>query len=82
MKNAEDFLKECKKNKNFRMSTDTVLDQTLIDFANGYADYKLKSNDIQPVNISVVKCPECLYTTDQEELDMFGGLCETCTNEC
>lgn len=23
-------------------------------------------------------CPECLQPTDQEELDMFGGICEHC----
>lgn len=27
-----------------------------------------------------VKCPECLQTCSQDELDMFGGLCEECTN--
>lgn len=26
-----------------------------------------------------VKCPECLLTASQEELDMFGGLCEECS---
>ena len=26
------------------------------------------------------KCPECLENTAQEELDMFGGLCENCTS--
>lgn len=25
-----------------------------------------------------MKCPECLQDVDQEELDMFGGLCEEC----
>jgi len=24
------------------------------------------------------ECPECLRPTDQEELDMFGGVCENC----
>ncbi len=28
----------------------------------------------------VVKCPECMNPISQEELDMFGGLCEECTN--
>jgi hypothetical protein len=43
---------------------------------------QVKNNVVlAPVIISVVKCPECLYGTDQEELDMFGGLCETCANE-
>lgn len=27
-----------------------------------------------------LKCPECLGTTTQAELDMFGGSCEECTN--
>ncbi len=31
--------------------------------------------------VSVIRCPECLKVTDQKELDMFGGLCEDCTNE-
>ncbi len=31
--------------------------------------------------IEVVKCPECLNPTPQEELDMFGGLCEECMNQ-
>ena len=26
-------------------------------------------------------CPECMEETSQEELDMFGGLCETCNEE-
>ena len=42
--NAKEFMNEWKKNDNFRMSTDTVSDQTLIDFANGYAEYKLKES--------------------------------------
>lgn len=25
-----------------------------------------------------IECPECLNEVDQEELDMFGGLCEEC----
>lgn len=25
------------------------------------------------------KCPECLQTSKQSELDMFGGLCEECS---
>ena len=24
-------------------------------------------------------CPECLELKDREELDMFGGLCEECS---
>ena len=46
MKNAEDFLKECKKDKNFRMSTDTVSDEIMIAFATGYADFKLKNHGV------------------------------------
>lgn len=30
-------------------------------------------------NDGVVKCPECLKKTSQEELDMFGGVCEECS---
>lgn len=26
-----------------------------------------------------IKCPECLKNVHQEELDMFGGLCEECS---
>ena len=26
-----------------------------------------------------IECPECLNRVTQEELDMFGGWCETCT---
>lgn len=26
------------------------------------------------------ECPECLRKVDSDELDMFGGLCEDCTN--
>ncbi len=29
----------------------------------------------------VTKCPECLETCSQEELDLFGGLCEQCNFE-
>lgn len=28
-----------------------------------------------------VKCPECLANVTQEELDMFGGLCEDCSGD-
>lgn len=34
---------------------------------------KIVSNPEKP------KCPECLQPTDQDELDMFGGLCEECS---
>ncbi len=27
-------------------------------------------------------CPECLEEVAQEELDIFGGLCETCSGNC
>jgi len=27
----------------------------------------------------VPRCPECLTMVDQNELDTFGGLCESCT---
>lgn len=27
------------------------------------------------------QCPECLQTVDAEELEVFGGLCEECSNE-
>lgn len=30
-------------------------------------------NTIEPT------CPECLQPTPQDELDMFGGLCEECS---
>lgn len=37
-------------------------------------------NDVKPlVSGSFSKCPECLQPTPQEELDMFGGLCEECS---
>jgi len=29
-------------------------------------------------NEPLAECPECLRPTDQEELDMFGGVCENC----
>lgn len=29
--------------------------------------------------LDLVKCPECLATVLQEELDTFGGLCEECS---
>lgn len=28
-----------------------------------------------------IKCPECTNIVTQEELDVFGGLCEECTNQ-
>lgn len=28
-----------------------------------------------------VTCPECLQEVEQEELDMFGGICETCSED-
>lgn len=27
------------------------------------------------------QCPECMQYTAKDELDMFGGLCETCNEE-
>lgn len=27
------------------------------------------------------KCPECLKTVTWEELELFDGMCETCTTE-
>ena len=33
-----------------------------------------------PTSLSaIVKCPECLTIVSQDELDMFGGLCEACS---
>lgn len=31
---------------------------------------------------SETKCPECLRKTSQEELNMFDGLCEDCSEGC
>ena len=28
----------------------------------------------------IITCPECLEECDQEELNVFGGLCEACAN--
>ena len=28
-----------------------------------------------------VQCPECLEWIEKEELEMFNGFCETCTEE-
>jgi len=37
-------------------------------------------NDVKPlVSGSVCKCPECLQPTSEDELAMFGGLCEECS---
>ena len=37
-------------------------------------------NDVKPlVSGSFSKCPECLQSTPQDELDTFGGLCEECS---
>ena len=41
-------------------------------------NYKL---DTMGENIKKVQCPECLEWVEQEELDMFGGWCETCAEE-
>lgn len=46
-----------------------------------YQEALSKALSLSSVSISVVKCPECLGVKDQEELDMFGGLCENCTTE-
>lgn len=37
------------------------------------------SNNEAESEVAVVKCPECLNVCSQEELDMFGGLCEECS---
>jgi len=37
-----------------------------------------KNVDLANVSNSV-ECPECMEKVEQEELDMFGGLCENCT---
>lgn len=37
-------------------------------------------NDAKPhVSGSFSKCPECLQPTPEDELRMFGGLCEECS---
>jgi len=41
----------------------------------------LHKHDITNSEAAVVKCPECLQPCTQEELDMFGGLCEECTTD-
>lgn len=40
-----------------------------------------KNGDLSIVSNSV-ECPECMEKVKQEELDMFGGLCENCTTDC
>lgn len=32
-------------------------------------------------NSAGLLCPECLTPCPQEELDMFGGLCEECNSQ-
>lgn len=32
--------------------------------------------------INSFECPECMEKVEQEELDMFGGLCENCATDC
>ena len=38
---------------------------------------KAENLPMQHVSNSV-ECPECMEKVEQEELDMFGGLCENC----
>lgn len=35
-----------------------------------------------PVQCTSVECPECMGKVEQEELYVFGGLCEDCTAGC
>lgn len=35
--------------------------------------WQLYQNEDKP------ECPECMDKTSQEEMNMFGGLCETCS---
>ncbi len=55
MNNAKEFLQGCKKNKAFRLSTDTVSDQILIDFAEGYKSYCTKAENL-PISDVVLLC--------------------------
>lgn len=39
-----------------------------------------KNKQIKIYIMSNPICPECLESVDQEELDMFGGMCEECSD--
>ncbi len=44
---------------------------------------QIVKNNVALANVSnSVECPECIKKIEQEELDMFGGLCENCTTDC
>lgn len=36
-------------------------------------------NKKEKPEVAVLKCPECMEETTQEELDTFGGMCEECS---
>lgn len=37
--------------------------------------------EVKSTPVIVVKCPECLSKTSNEELKMFGGMCEQCNED-
>lgn len=55
------------------------IDNQRPSFEEWWANFQRKE---EAKSLDKVICPECLKVTTKEELHMFGGLCEDCTNEC
>jgi len=75
-------MKRPKKNDYSKRTTSFIFSQKYEDDLNKYIDFLETKSDndlLGDVSIPVIKCPECLQTTTQAELDMFGGLCEECS---
>lgn len=71
---------------------DVIEDFKWIGFTlSGYIrDARKSQKDIKKIEVTInykenykelVECPECMENVRQEELDMFGGWCEVCTEE-
>lgn len=68
---------------------ETTINQTYLQLIKEHPeDYRVAMDNMESCTVlsqrndseaAFIKCPECLGSVDQSELDMFGGLCEECS---
>ena len=80
---VKEFIKQYKQqNKHtVNMANKLIAEEPQIEkMLEEYAKIKaLHIADVSKPDGTVIKCSECLQQCSQEELDMFGGLCEECS---
>ena len=74
---GEHLTPESKKDENFMLGYYSGRKDQALKYAK---DLEIKE-ELNQAQEGETICPECMEPTPQQELDMFGGLCENCTQE-